>query len=312
MQSKRKISFGLLVALTLGPYAMSAQTTSDKKIEGFPTTFAIAQFIDGRFLLVGLDGRVRQFDLRPKDFFTLARFSPDGKLIAGLTERTITVLNQRFELVWQRTIDSRNITGIALSPDGTKVAFLENDVRSRSARVEVVMAEGSRKIVDTVAFKEPAAQARGVSWDAKGERIAFGIGGEIRIVEANGGKKVSDAAGYDPSWSPDGRWIAYRSIDGQLTLLDVETHTHRAMGLRLGSGVHWSPDSNYIFINEDYSSISSSAGCMANSRFVVYRLSDKARTVVYDPCGVRDANFGWISGAPEWSRAAVKASTTGR
>src|SRR5579864_5236081 len=216
MQAQHEISFGLLVALALGAHVMSAQSASDKEIQGLPSTLAIAQFIDGRFLLVGLDGRVQQFDLRPDDFFTLARFSPDGTLIVGMTERTIIVLNRRFERVWQRNTGARNVTSIALSADGTKVAFLENDLRLRTAHVEITAAEGPNRIVGTIALVDSSAQARGVSWDPKGERITFGVGDKIRIVDVNSKANITAATGYDPSWSPDGQWIAYRSTEGQL------------------------------------------------------------------------------------------------
>ena len=105
MPAKRKISIlaGLIFLVVSLRLCVSAQTSSNnKEIEGLPAALAIAQFIDGRFLLVGLNGKLQQFDLRPYEFFTLARSSPDGKMIVGLSGRTITVLNKRLERVWQR------------------------------------------------------------------------------------------------------------------------------------------------------------------------------------------------------------------
>jgi len=88
---------------------------------------AIAQFINGRFLVIGLDGRVQQFDLGSKNFFTTSRFSADGTQLAGFGQQRLAVLNHRFERVWQRPIETRNVLSLTLSPDGKKVAFAAKD-----------------------------------------------------------------------------------------------------------------------------------------------------------------------------------------
>ena len=317
MPAKRQILIrvGLifhLVSLANGPHAVFAQVSHDREIQKLPATLAIAEFLNGRFLLVGFDGRIRMFDLRPDNSFTLARFSPDGRLIVGLSGRTIMVLNERFERIWQRNTSALNIISLALSQDGTRVAFLTNGLPSRPARLEITTAEGPDEIIESVALAERDTLDHGLSWDPKGERVAFGAGGKIAIVDVKIKTSVTAAAGDYPSWSPDGQWISYRSSEGRLMLLDVKIGTPQATGLRPDAGAHWSPDSDYIFINEDYSARAPASGCVTNTRFVVYRLSDKARKIVYDPCGLRDANFGWISDAAEWARAAAtRAPATG-
>lgn len=302
----------VFLSLTLSvSTAVFAQTRSDIVFQGLPDNLAIAQFVNGRFLLVPLNGRIQQFDLRPDYFFTLARFSPDGRQIIGVSGRTMTVLNQRFERTWQHDTHARNIIGIALSLDGTKVAFVENDPRESTVYVETTtLARGTDEIVSM--FPSAVEPPRILSWDPGGERVTLATGGRVWILDVNKKIRTDVAAGYDSSWSPDGDWIAYRSAENQLVLLDVKTGVSQITDLHLTSGVHWSPDSHYIFIDEDSSARGTMGGCITNSRFVVYRLSDKAHKVVYDPCGLRDANFGWIFDAAAWTRGAgAKASPTG-
>jgi hypothetical protein len=176
MPAKRQILIrvGLifhLVSLVNGPDAVFAQVSHDREIQKLPATGAIAEFLNGRFLLVGFDGRIRMFDLRPDNFFTVARFSPDGRLIVGLSGRTIMVLNERFERIWQRNTSALNIISLALSPDGTKVAFLTNGIASRPARLEITTAEGPDEIIESVVLTGRDALDHGCGFRGKANRI---------------------------------------------------------------------------------------------------------------------------------------------
>ena len=88
------------------------------------------------------------------------------------------------------------------SPDGGKIAFSVDDLADHIAVMDV---DGrNREILDDRAMYP--------SWSPDGKQIAF-VHGEIYVigVGGQGRKKVTDDLGgkSSPSFSPDGRWIAY-------------------------------------------------------------------------------------------------------
>lgn len=76
----------------------------------------------------------------------------------------------------------------------------------------------------------------------------------LQILDLNTGiwEKIADR-GYDPHWSPDGRWIVYRPAGGKLDAYSLETGSRFPVcsTLSLSSnllGTEWSPDGNQLAI----------------------------------------------------------------
>jgi len=102
---------------------------------------------------------------------------------------------------------------LSLSPDGTKVAVVRNS--GPSAWVHDFARESSAKVASAFPTAKPV-------WSPDGTRVAFGANREghfdIYSALANGvGPDAlvlkSPAAKYPQSWSTDGRWLLYTSID---------------------------------------------------------------------------------------------------
>jgi dipeptidyl aminopeptidase/acylaminoacyl peptidase len=49
----------------------------------------------------------------------------------------------------------------------------------------------------------------GPTWSPDGRRIAYTCGGRVCMIDADGSGRHALRRGYGPSWSPDGRWLAY-------------------------------------------------------------------------------------------------------
>jgi Tol biopolymer transport system component len=208
--------------------------------------------------------------------------------------------------VWGRPIQARNPVSLALSPDGEKIIFAAVDRQLHTVNLAIIASTGPEEVVETLSTVSDPGQSWVLSWDEKSQRVVFGWNGQVRILDLHAKTGTNVAAGFDPTWSPNGRLIAYRSAEGRLQLLDVTTGLHKTTSVEanISSIAHWSPDSNYIFVDEDYGNRSRKRGCPTNSRFVVYRISDTTGKTVYDPCGLRDWYFGWISDATQWMQAA--------
>lgn len=140
----------------------------------------------------------------------------------------------------------------SLSPDGTKVAF-ERDAADESGKtfgIWTAKTDGShlRRLVKVGG--QPL-------WSPGAGKIAYiaraGNSFALRLISAGGGKSralvrsVSTVFG----WSPDGKYIAYETGRGRLTVVNVATGKVRSL-LKLHAGspaAAWSPDSSELVAN---------------------------------------------------------------
>jgi dipeptidyl aminopeptidase/acylaminoacyl peptidase len=266
---------------------------------------SIAQFINGRFLVVPFRRRIAFFD-RPDRFFTLSETSADGRKIVGFRDGKFSVVDQHLEVVWARMSLARNVVSLAVSPDATKIVFAANDRSGRMNTLVLLPMRGTEKTLQIVPLERDDSARMPLSWDREGGRIAYASRGEIWILDVGERWASSVALGTVPTWSPDGRKIAYRSPSGEAKLLEVATGKSVTIGVAkrsVSASLHWSPDSEYVFVNEELRPAPVGT-CVTNSRIVVYRLLDLAKIVAYDPCGARDSTFGWLSGSSIWLKSA--------
>jgi len=141
-----------------------------------------------------------------------------------------------------------------------------------------------------------------ISWSPDGEAFVYDERGEIFIFEVAAKQSRRVASGTAPEWSPDGKWISFRSSDGYASAIDsVTLAPHDLFGHRkILWGVHWSPDSRYAMLSER-------AGLLSILRHgrdfgflgevLVLRIGDGAVAAVgsvYDP-GIDDRGFNWVS-----------------
>ena len=133
----------------------------------------------------------------------------------------------------------------AWSPDGRRIAFVENGFKHQ---FYVVNADGSglRKILPASDSFESFAP----SWSSDGRLIAFGRGEsfirntDIWVVRPDGShlrRLTGDHRSNDPSWSPNGKQLAFRSVrNGNSELYLMNADGSRQRRLTSGGG-NWSP-----------------------------------------------------------------------
>jgi Tol biopolymer transport system component len=148
--------------------------------------------------------------------------------------------------------------GVAHSPvwsrDGQHVAVLVlvDDRR----QLWVLAADGSapRLLVDDP--HEPRIGLRDVSFSPDGQRVAF-VGrsagsSQLEVIGADGSERTrltSDREVFNPRWSPDGRFIAYRSV-GRIRVIEPSGSGARDLTpppqSHYGELQSWSPDARWL------------------------------------------------------------------
>jgi hypothetical protein len=167
---------------------------------------------------------------------------------------------------WRLPGDVANIVA-AVSPDGKSVAFFGtfkppgsgvwNIAANRSGWVTGLQYASSGTSVNSV-FQRPTRighpeyPVKSIGWSRDGRAFVYDYQGKVEIYDLTSKTSRMIALGSNPEWSPDGRWISFRSPEGLAAAIDpVTLKTRDLFGHRkILAGVHWSPDSRYVMLTE--------------------------------------------------------------
>jgi len=210
--------------------------------------------------------RSQQRRLADNDWVFLPRWSPDGALIAYLTDRSTT-----YPMLWTMRPDGTNpralvqprsgfdaVDTFAWSPDATRIAATRFDSTvSQIQVIELAAPTRARPITN-----EPGG-AFDPSWSPDGSQIAYaareGRRTVIKVIDAQGGAPttvVQTDLARTPEWSPSGTALAYVALQGrEFELFTVDLSTDRdgrltasrpnqltsQFGVDATSGLSWGP-----------------------------------------------------------------------
>ena len=274
---------------------------------------ASASETDTEICSINADGTgVRRLTNTPEDEGVPA-WTPDGKKIAFVSDGGVYVMNadgsERRKLPWPEgplpetsSILSRDL---AWSPDGKTIAF------QASSNIYVVPADGSREPRKLTTGPDWQT-ASSPTWSPDGKQIAFasergtspaavGDPGNLYVMnvspQANTNRwrqLTDDAKGHlGPSWSPDGKQIAFAHHAGTSDICKINLDTSKETCLPQAPGREgwptWSPDGKQIAY---YASLIPGAGL---SHSAIYKMnSDGSNSTVVTNVPTQQAS------APDW------------
>jgi WD40 repeat protein len=174
--------------------------------------------------------------------------SLDGTQIAGYHRDASNRLT--LGIVRYDGSDAREYQGIApvdfcWSHDNQSIA-LTNSQGHRTASMEVlnVVTKATRLIQADV---EERWHFSSQCWSPDDKQLVFENGGTTQVYDIESTKIRDIVKGVDPTWSPDGEWIAFREHDTYYAIRPSGVGRRELFRKKdVTSGLYWSPDSRIV------------------------------------------------------------------
>lgn len=332
---------GLVLPVAGGILAMSSacQTTTEGvvlqelkhrgQVDGLALVQVQTNFLD----LLSFGGELQGLS-NPRGL-SRAWFSGDGRAVVWniFTMRKDRIAACPFPVIvevlgeperWQLPGNLVNVRTMAVSSSGKQVAFDGTYIPERAAALTPRNSSGSVTGLQYIDSRSNAVRlilplpegpegATSISFSPDGTQFVYDYHERIFVYDTGSGSSRAVGAGASPTWSPNGKWIAFRSKNEEATTLNASTfETEAVIGKRkIQAGVHWSPDSRYIMVVEPLDLASSLLKTRApflppTAQMVVERIEDHATDVVFmfDPDSIQDRGFYWIPDYRSFMRAA--------
>ena len=187
-----------------------------------------------------------------------------------------------------------NVGGMALAADNRAIAFTGKDPLTGETGLFLGrLGSGEIHLVIPLQSREGVPEETSVAWLPGAGGIAFSRDKQIWTYDLASRRTSLLFRGTNPSYSPDGQWIAYRGLNGYAVIASRQGYSEKRMSRgRVYGHIHWSPDSEYLFVDEKVHGVPSQR-CPFGYCFVVYRVGDGSRLELQGT-DRQDSPFGWL------------------
>lgn len=184
-------------------------------------------------------------------------------------------------IVW-RAVDLAVQENPVVAPVGDRLAVYGRDRRNNIDGLYVVEDEGQKLTL-------VSRHAEGASWSPDGMELLYSEGHKIVMYELQSKQCRTIVEGTFPTWSPDGKWITYRTAKDRIVLAFPTGTVQRTLleGKNVLTGLSWSPDSQFLMYVQKPGAweYGPCARYLADGRDVtVYRLRDGEKGGVFQVC----------------------------
>jgi hypothetical protein len=287
----------------------------------------------------GIPVRVISFDREPQairdtPYLSSAWLSSNGDVVAWSHSRTewsgspplscaTPLIVESPGASWQLPGSAMNFKALGVSADGRRVSFdatykppgtgVLNTSENRAHWISGLFYADSTK--EAVTLISQSCGTTSISWSPAGNSFVYDCQDHLLIYDVPTAKSLALAPGSTPSWSPDGRRIAFRSTSGRATALDPTTMKIKPImdGRKIEWGVHWSPDSRYVMAAQRVGFLESlfrggfSLDVDQPRKIVIYRLEDGTSSdrSWFPAFGENDRGYYWVSDYRAFLRSAM-------
>jgi Tol biopolymer transport system component len=190
----------------------------------------------------------------PAGRFEDALLSPDGEEIAFPVSgpeyggpRTLTVVRRNGSSVriYPELSDS---VATCWSHDKSKLVVHAKTADARPPEL-FILDLASRTVRQ---FGDVESYTSNQCWSPDDSQIVYGTKDEVRVYDVKGAIARTIARGVSPTWSPDGKWIAFKQGDDYFAFSPSSSQTRELFKANKSrSGLWWSPDSRMVaYLNE--------------------------------------------------------------
>lgn len=169
------------------------------------------------------------------------------------TELDLATLQSEVVTVVRPRVRGMTVLFAELAPDRRLIAYVGNFCRlserpSSFGLHALSTTEEIRTLVGTTEAEEP----HSIGWSRDGKVIVYDTANRVLLYHLDTNQSTFLAAGSNPTWSPDGDWIAYRRLDRTAALIRPNGTQSKDIldNVRLGGGLRWSPNSRYLLYTD--------------------------------------------------------------
>jgi WD40 repeat protein len=135
-------------------------------------------------------------------------------------------------------------------------------------------------------------------WSPDGKRLVYQIDDAVRLYELDNDRSDAIAKGTDPTWSPDGSWIAFRDRDTYYAIHPDGSNRKELFHNHWGgavSALYWSPDSRIVAYVRELGFLQGGALDAEVNQLRVRRLEDGSEDRLCPDNVAAGGNYHWIT-----------------
>lgn len=187
--------------------------------------------------------------------------------------------------------------GMCWSRDRTKLASTMINRSTNSVRLGVLDL-GSKQTRAIAINVDQRPYVTSQCWSPDGKELVYELDADVRLYEVENDRADAIARGTDPTWSPDGKWIAFRDgntyyamhPDGSGRKELFRNHWGHAV-----SALYWSPDSRIVVYVRELGFLEGGALDAEFNELRARRLADGSEDRLCWENADWYANYQWIT-----------------
>jgi WD40-like Beta Propeller Repeat len=150
-------------------------------------------------------------------------------------------------------------------------------------------------------------------WAPDDKKIIYETDGSVRLYDVENDRSNAIAKGTDPTWSPDGNWIAFRDGETYYAIHPDESGRKELFHNRWGkavSALYWSPDSRIVAYVRELGFLQGGALDAEVNQLRVRRLDDGSEDRLSNDSVNWYADYHWITSSRLMNHSETESNRT--